>query len=82
MFLEQDLKFLGEVFALARIQTVNSQPSNRQALENLMNFEVIFKNKCVEANVQLGIVKETVPEAPKEVETDVEAVVEEEAVQG
>jgi hypothetical protein len=82
MFLEQDLKFLGEVFALARIQTVNSQPSNRQALENLMNFEVIFKNKCVEANVQLGVVKETPPDAPKEIETNVEAVAEEEAVQG
>ena len=34
MFLEQDLKLLGEVFSLARVHTVNSQPTNRQALRD------------------------------------------------
>ena len=54
MFLEQDFKLLGEVFSMARVQTVNSQPSNRQALENLMNFEAIFKDKLGKANEGLG----------------------------
>jgi len=54
MFVEADFKLLGEVFAMARVQTVNAQPSNRQALENIMNFEAIFKGKLDAANKALG----------------------------
>ena len=54
MFVEKDFKLLGEVFSMARVQTVNAQPNNRQALENLMNFEAIFKGKLGEVNTQLG----------------------------
>ena len=72
MFIEQDLKLLGEVFSLSRVQTVNSQPNNRQALENLMNFEAIIKNKMIEANKALGA-EISIPEEKeeeKEVVTD------------
>lgn len=50
MFTEQDFKFIGEVFSLARMQVVNSQPNNRQALENIMNYEAILINKLAQVN--------------------------------
>lgn len=78
MFVEQDFKFIGEVFTLSRIQTVNAQPQNRQALENLMNFEAIFKNKMIEVNKQLGAELPAEP-AKQEVVTDEVSVDEAEA---
>ena len=54
MFVEKDFTLLGEIFSLARVQTVNSDPQNRTGLENIMNFEAIFKGKMVEANKELG----------------------------
>jgi len=54
MFVEKDFTLLGEVFSLARVQTVNSDPQNRTGLENMMNFEVILKGKMDEVNKELG----------------------------
>jgi len=50
MFTEQDFKFIEEVFSLARMQVVNSQPKNRQALENVMNYEAILTAKLTQVN--------------------------------
>lgn len=75
MFVEKDFGLLGEIFSLARVQTVNGNPKDRTALENVMNFEAIFKGKMVEANKALGAelpepkVEETVEEAEGETET-------------
>lgn len=54
MFTEQDFKFIGEVFSLARMQVVNSQPNNRQALENIMNYEAVLTNKLTQVNGDTG----------------------------
>lgn len=54
MFTEQDFKFIGEVFSLARVQVVTSQPNNRQALENLMNYEAVLTNKLTQVNGDTG----------------------------
>lgn len=54
MFTEQDFKFIGEVFSLARVQVVTSQPNNRQALENLMNYEAVLTNKLTQVNGETG----------------------------
>lgn len=61
MFTEQDFKFIGEVFSLARVQIVTSQPNNRQALENIMNYEAILINKLTQVN---GETEEEVNEEP------------------
>lgn len=61
MFTEQDFKFIGEVFSLARVQLVTSQPNNRQALENLMNYEAVLTNKLTQVN---GETEEEVNEEP------------------
>ena len=50
MFTEEDFEGLTKVFALARVQVVNSNPDNRAGIESVMNFEVILKNKLTEAN--------------------------------
>lgn len=55
MFVEQDFKFLTELFSLARLQIVTSQPQNRQALENIMNYEVILKDKMSKTNDTLNV---------------------------
>mgnify|MGYP003640905667 CR=1 FL=1 len=75
MFTEKDLSLLSEVFSLARVQTVNSDPKGRQALENVMNFEAIFAKKCGDANTALGF------EEKAEASTPVD-VIEPEVVQG
>ena len=62
MFLKKDFDILGEIFSMARINCVNTDPKNRELLENVMNFEAIVKGKLDEANKQLGFVEETLEE--------------------
>ena len=75
MFLEKDFEILGEIFSMARVNCVNTDPKNRSLLENVMNFEAIIKGKFTEANKQLGFEEEVPePEAKMEVqEGEVEA---------
>jgi hypothetical protein len=61
MFTKQEVGFLQDVFALARVETVTSDPKNRQQLENIMNFEAIFGGKIIKANEALGFVEEEAP---------------------
>ena len=75
MFLEKDFEILGEIFSMARVNCVNTDPKNRSLLENVMNFEAIMKGKLSEANKQLGFVEET-PEPEVEMQVQ-EGTVEE-----
>ena len=63
MFTKKDMGFLQDIFALARVHTVTSEPKNRQQLENVMNFEAVIGSKLVAANEELGFVE---PEEPAE----------------
>lgn len=65
MFTEKDLSHLTEIFTMARMNTVQTQPANRQLLENVMNFEVILKSKMLDANKALTPQGESIPEAEK-----------------
>ena len=60
MFTQDDFKFIADVFSLARLQTVNAQPSNRTQLENILKYELIVQAKFEAANKGLGYVE---PEA-------------------
>ena len=67
MFLEKDLEIMGEIFSMARVNCVNTDPKNRSLIENVMNFEAIIKGKLAEANKQLGF-EEQVPEPETKME--------------
>jgi len=77
MFTQDDFKFIADVFSLARLQTVTTQPTNRKQLENILLYENIVKDKFTKANEGLGYVEET-PVAPgPEATADMEVLQEE-----
>jgi len=57
MFTKKDVGFLEEVFSLTRLQVVNSDPKNKESIENIINFERFIVEKCMKANEKLGYVE-------------------------
>ncbi len=66
MFIKNDFNLLGEIFALARVQSVTTDPKNRQQLENIMNLEAYLASKMLKANDALGFVEEDVKKESEE----------------
>lgn len=56
-FKKEDFGYLSEIFAMARVHTVNGEPTNRKQLENIMNFEAVIGSKMIAANEELGYVE-------------------------
>ena len=54
MFLKREFLYLEDVFALARMQSVNADPKNKQQLEALMGIEKLITSKMNQANEKLG----------------------------
>jgi len=57
MFTKKDLLYLADIFTLARLQTVNENPQNKQQLENVLHFESFIVSKINETNNKLGYVE-------------------------
>jgi hypothetical protein len=54
MFISKDFQYLEDVFALARLQSVNADPKNKQQLNALLAIEGMFASKMNETNTKLG----------------------------
>jgi len=68
MFLKREFLYLEDVFAMARMQSVNADPKNKQQLEALMGIEKLITSKMTKANEELGFeeAEEELPEGKVE----------------
>lgn len=67
MFLRKEFLYLEDVFALARMQTINAEPKNKKQLEALLGIEQLMNAKMIKTNEELGFVE---PEEPEEYQGD------------
>ncbi len=70
MFTKDDMGYLSEIFSMARVEAVKTQPNNRKLLEGVLNFESMLGGKLVAANEKLGYVEPEPEEKPEEESTE------------